>query len=202
MRCRAGRGHRLVHDLARDSDPGGTMSTTERGTTADGRQRRGGCLRQLQRRAQQRMRQHGGGGRGCQGVGSGIADPNEESFHWVLRSCFLVDNEEYNLVELKKVEGRDKEGRGIRIPTCRCRHRHGDDLIVSASLDTDGVALTRDPTDLVGRGIFPPTMTTTTKMTTKTMTMTMTPMMIAPASVILIVLRGQEMFGKSATAKK
>uniref|UniRef100_A0A7S2EHZ6 Uncharacterized protein n=1 Tax=Ditylum brightwellii TaxID=49249 RepID=A0A7S2EHZ6_9STRA len=30
----------------------------------------------------------------------------------------------------------------------------GDDLVVSARLDSDGVASTRDPTDLVGRGFF------------------------------------------------
>ncbi len=41
----------------------------------------------------------------------------------------------------------------------------GDDLILSARLDTDGVALTRDSTDLVGRGIFRP-MTRTTTTTT------------------------------------
>ena len=30
----------------------------------------------------------------------------------------------------------------------------GEDLIISARLDSDGVAATRDPTDLVGRGIY------------------------------------------------
>ena len=30
----------------------------------------------------------------------------------------------------------------------------GEDLILSARLDTDGIASTRDPTDLVGRGVF------------------------------------------------
>ena len=47
------------------------------------------------------MRQRGGGGGGCQGVGGRIAEPNKESFCWVLHLC-LVDNQEYNLIELEE----------------------------------------------------------------------------------------------------
>lgn len=57
------------------------------------------------------------------------------------------------------------------------------DLIVSARLDTDGVASTRDPEDLVGRGISS----------------------IRPsdnAYVVSVELRGRGMFGKSVTGRK
>ncbi|KAL7551837.1 hypothetical protein ACHAWF_015027 [Thalassiosira exigua] len=57
----------------------------------------------------------------------------------------------------------------------------GDDLIVSARFDSDGVAATRDPTDLVGRGIYSAT---------------------AGGSSVPIELVGRGLFGKSVTAKK
>eukprot|EP00579_Thalassiosira_antarctica_P006492 CAMPEP_0201895570 /NCGR_PEP_ID=MMETSP0902-20130614/42930_1 /ASSEMBLY_ACC=CAM_ASM_000551 /TAXON_ID=420261 /ORGANISM="Thalassiosira antarctica, Strain CCMP982" /LENGTH=253 /DNA_ID=CAMNT_0048427929 /DNA_START=48 /DNA_END=807 /DNA_ORIENTATION=+ len=53
----------------------------------------------------------------------------------------------------------------------------GEDLIVSARLDSDGVAATRDPTDLVGRGIYSAT----------------------AASTVSIELGGRGIFGKSVT---
>lgn len=56
----------------------------------------------------------------------------------------------------------------------------GEELIVSARLDTDGVAATRDPTDLVGRGIYS----------------------AGGASPLPIELVGRGLFGKSVTAKK
>ena len=70
----------------------------------------------------------------------------------------------------------------------------GEDLVVSARLDTDGVASTRDPTDLVGRGIFRPPPATPTS--------TAAASAAAPATVVSIELRGRGMFGKSVTGKK
>jgi len=55
----------------------------------------------------------------------------------------------------------------------------GEDLIISARLDSDGVAATRDPTDLVGRGIY------TAKDDSK----------------VSIELQGRGMFGKAVTKK-
>ena len=60
--------------------------------------------------------------------------------------------------------------------------KNGKDLIVSARLDTDGVASTRDPEDLVGRGISSHSSERT--------------------NVVSIELRGRGMFGKSVTARK
>lgn len=56
----------------------------------------------------------------------------------------------------------------------------GEDLIVSARLDSDGVAATRDPTDLVGRGVYS----------------------AKAASTVSVELQGRGIFGKSVTAKK
>jgi hypothetical protein len=56
----------------------------------------------------------------------------------------------------------------------------GQDLIVSARLDTDGIASTRDPTDLVGRGIFHAH---------------------SISDIISIQLSGRGMFGKRVTSK-
>ena len=70
----------------------------------------------------------------------------------------------------------------------------GEDLVVSARLDTDGVASTRDPTDLVGRGIFRPPPVTPTS--------TAAAFATAPATVVSIELRGRGMFGKSVTGRK
>mmetsp|Transcript_16356 Transcript_16356/g.39144 ORF Transcript_16356/g.39144 Transcript_16356/m.39144 type:complete len:250 (+) Transcript_16356:43-792(+) len=58
----------------------------------------------------------------------------------------------------------------------------GEDLIVSARLDSDGVAATRDPTDLVGRGIYSTA--------------------AVAASPVSIELQGRGIFGKSVTARK
>ncbi|KAL7529349.1 hypothetical protein ACHAXR_003903 [Thalassiosira sp. AJA248-18] len=56
----------------------------------------------------------------------------------------------------------------------------GEDLIVSARLDSDGVAATRDPTDLVGRGVYS----------------------ASSNSDVSVELQGRGLFGKSVTAKK
>eukprot|EP00985_Skeletonema_marinoi_P002893 scaffold1181_cov131-Skeletonema_marinoi.AAC.4 len=56
----------------------------------------------------------------------------------------------------------------------------GEDLIVSARLDSDGVAATRDPNDLVGRGFY----------SSKTQ------------DAAMIELQGRGMFGKAVTSKK
>ncbi len=56
----------------------------------------------------------------------------------------------------------------------------GEDLVVSARLDSDGVAATRDPNDLVGRGFYSP----------KT------------NDAAMIELQGRGMFGKAVTSKK
>ena len=58
----------------------------------------------------------------------------------------------------------------------------GEDLIVSARLDADGVAATRDPADLVGRGLYSAT--------------------AGPGSTVAIELGGRGAFGKAVTAKK
>jgi hypothetical protein len=58
----------------------------------------------------------------------------------------------------------------------------GQDLIVSARLDTDGIASTRDPTDLVGRGIFHA-------------------LSNAMSDTVSIQLSGRGMFGKRVTSK-
>ena len=71
----------------------------------------------------------------------------------------------------------------------------GEDLVVSARLDTDGVASTRDPTDLVGRGIFHPPAATPTSTAAASAA-------AAPATVVSIELRGRGMFGKSVTGRK
>jgi len=55
----------------------------------------------------------------------------------------------------------------------------GEDLIISARLDSDGVAATRDPTDLVGRGIY----------------------IAKDDSKVSIELQGRGMFGKAVTKK-
>ena len=68
-----------------------------------------------------------------------------------------------------KVEGTDTDGVWWR----------GEDLIISARLDSDGVAATRDPTDLVGRGTY------TAKDDSK----------------VSIELQGRGMFGKAVTKK-
>ena len=57
----------------------------------------------------------------------------------------------------------------------------GEDLIVSCRFDSDGVAATRDPTDLVGRGFY----------SSKD-----------PKQSVLVELEGRGLFGKSVTAKK
>ena len=57
----------------------------------------------------------------------------------------------------------------------------GQDLVVSARLDTDGIASTRDTTDLVGRGIFHGAMSYDT---------------------VSIQLGGRGMFGKRVTGKR
>ena len=62
----------------------------------------------------------------------------------------------------------------------------GQDLIVSARLDTDGIASTRDPTDLVGRGIFHAQSSTTSN---------------AMSDTLSIQLSGRGMFGKRVTSK-
>jgi hypothetical protein len=59
--------------------------------------------------------------------------------------------------------------------------KNDKELIVSARLDTDGVASTRDPEDLVGRGISSRSSDS--------------------AAVVSIELRGRGLFGKSVTAK-
>lgn len=56
----------------------------------------------------------------------------------------------------------------------------GEDLVVSARLDSDGVAATRDPTDLVGRGFFSSVL----------------------RDDVMIELQGRGMFGKAVTSKK
>jgi hypothetical protein len=66
--------------------------------------------------------------------------------------------------------------------------KNGKDLIVSARLDTDGVASTRDPEDLVGRGISPRSSERANDE--------------ANVTVVSIELRGRGMFGKSVTARK
>lgn len=58
----------------------------------------------------------------------------------------------------------------------------GEDLIVSARLDSDGVAATRDPTDLVGRGVYSGSK--------------------ANASVVSVELQGRGLFGKSVTGAR
>lgn len=57
----------------------------------------------------------------------------------------------------------------------------GEDLIVSARFDSDGVAATRDPTDLVGRGLM---------------------MNKSSRDSVEIRLEGRGLFGKSVTSKK
>ena len=61
-----------------------------------------------------------------------------------------------------------------------------EDLIISARLDTDGVAATRDPTDLVGRGLY-----IKKKMDENDNN-----------NEVSIELQGRGLFGKSVTAKK
>lgn len=56
----------------------------------------------------------------------------------------------------------------------------GEDLVVSARLDSDGVAATRDPNDLVGRGFYSPKSKDAT----------------------VIELQGRGIFGKAVTSKK
>jgi len=56
----------------------------------------------------------------------------------------------------------------------------GEDLVVSARLDNDGVAATRDPNDLVGRGFYSP----------------------KAQDYVTIELQGRGMFGKAVTSKK
>ena len=56
-----------------------------------------------------------------------------------------------------------------------------EDLVVSARFDSDGVAATRDPTDLVGRGFY----------SSK-----------SSQDPVVVELQGRGLFGKSATAKK
>ena len=56
----------------------------------------------------------------------------------------------------------------------------GEDLVVSARLDSDGVAATRDPTDLVGRVFFSSVL----------------------RDDVMIELQGRGMFGKAVTSKK
>ena len=56
-----------------------------------------------------------------------------------------------------------------------------EDLVVSARFDSDGVAATRDPTDLVGRGFY----------SSKT-----------SQDPVTVELQGRGLFGKSVTAKK
>lgn len=56
----------------------------------------------------------------------------------------------------------------------------GEDLVVSARLDSDGVAATRDPTDLVGRGFYSS----------------------ESRDDVMIELQGRGMFGKAVTSKK
>mmetsp|Transcript_19151 Transcript_19151/g.31736 ORF Transcript_19151/g.31736 Transcript_19151/m.31736 type:complete len:208 (-) Transcript_19151:513-1136(-) len=57
----------------------------------------------------------------------------------------------------------------------------GEDLVVSCRFDSDGVAATRDPTDLVGRGFY------SSKSQEESVT---------------VELEGRGLFGKSVTAKK
>ncbi len=66
--------------------------------------------------------------------------------------------------------------------------KNGKDLVVSARLDSDGVASTRDPEDLVGRGV-----------STRPLDRANDDATVANVS---IELRGRGMFGKSVTAKK
>lgn len=66
--------------------------------------------------------------------------------------------------------------------------KNGNNLIVSARLDTDGVASTRDPQDLVGRGV-----------STRSPDRASENSNVAIAS---IELRGRGLFGKSVTARK
>ena len=56
-----------------------------------------------------------------------------------------------------------------------------EDLVVSARFDSDGVAATRDPTDLVGRGFY----------SSK-----------SSQDPVAVELQGRGLFGKSVTAKK
>ena len=56
----------------------------------------------------------------------------------------------------------------------------GEDFVVSARLDSDGVAATRDPTDLVGRGFYSSVL----------------------RDDVMIDLQGRGMFGKAVTSKK
>lgn len=58
----------------------------------------------------------------------------------------------------------------------------GEDLLVSARLDSDGVAATRDPNDLVGRGFSAAT--------------------AKAQDAVIIELQGRGMFGKVVTSKK
>ena len=64
-----------------------------------------------------------------------------------------------------------------------------EDLIISARFDTDGVAATRDPTDLVGRGLY----IKKKKMMDDNEN---------DNNVVSIELQGRGLFGKSVTAKK
>lgn len=61
-----------------------------------------------------------------------------------------------------------------------------EDLVISARLDTDGIAATRDPTDLVGRGLY-----IKKKMDENDNN-----------NEVSIELQGRGLFGKSVTAKK
>jgi hypothetical protein len=77
-----------------------------------------------------------------------------------------------------------------------------DDLIVSARLDTDGNASTRDATDLVGRGIYRPPSPTSSSSSSSSSRSTPSSGDAYDASVVHIELRGRGMFGMSVTARK
>ncbi|MDB4430392.1 hypothetical protein N9140_00375, partial [bacterium] len=61
-----------------------------------------------------------------------------------------------------------------------------EDLVISARFDTDGIAATRDPTDLVGRGLY----------------IKKKKMDDNENNVVSLELQGRGLFGKSVTAKK
>lgn len=83
------------------------------------------------------------------------------------------------------VEGKESDGSRMML----WWEKNGKDLIVSARLDTDGVASTRDPEDLVGRGV-------------STRLLDRANEDDATVAAVSIELRGRGMFGKSVTAKK
>ena len=94
--------------------------------------------------------------------------PNVSSFPFE----FSLTSQNFTPEGASKVEGRDGDNDDVWWAN--------EDLIVSARLDSDGVAATRDPTDLVGRGIYS----------------------AKGGADVTVELQGRGLFGKSVTAKK